>query len=80
MILETERLYLRKMTLEDAPFILQLVNDPSWLEYIGDKNVNSLKDAKQYIKDKILKQYEIHGFGFYLVSTKNEKLSVGLTG
>jgi len=80
MILETERLYLRKMTLEDAPFIFQLVNDPSWLEYIGDKNVNSLKDAKQYIEEKILKQYEIYGFGFYLVITKNENISIGLTG
>ena len=80
MILVTERLLLRKLTLTDAPFILKLVNDPSWLQYIGDKNVHSLKDAEQYILEKILNHYELHGFGFYLVVTKNNKTPIGITG
>ena len=58
MILETDRLTLRKLTLADAPFIYELVNSPNWLEYIGEKNVKNLKDAENYIQAKILNHYK----------------------
>ena len=80
MILQTERLTLRKLTLADAPFIYELVNSPNWLEYIGEKNVKNLKDAENYIQAKILNHYKKHGFGFYLAITKDTKQAVGLTG
>lgn len=80
MILETERLILRKLTLADAPFIFELVNSPNWLEYIGEKNVKTIEDAEKYIQVKMLDHYKKYGFGFYLAVTKNTKETLGLTG
>jgi hypothetical protein len=45
MVLESDRLRLRHLTLDDAPFILELVNEPSWLRFIGDRGVRTLEDA-----------------------------------
>ena len=49
-MLETERLIVRWLDTDDAAFILQLVNEPSWLKYIGDKRVRTLQDAENYIR------------------------------
>ncbi|MDT0552937.1 GNAT family N-acetyltransferase [Urechidicola vernalis] len=80
MILETDRLHILKFTLKDAPFIFELVNSPNWLKFIGDKNVKSLKDAEQYIQEKLLNQYKHFGFSFYLVRTKSKQKPIGMTG
>jgi len=63
----TERLILRDVTPADAPFILELMNDPGWLQNIGDRGVRSVEQAEAYIKDKIIKQYVKNGFGMYCV-------------
>ncbi|MBL6445334.1 GNAT family N-acetyltransferase [Fulvivirga sp. 29W222] len=78
-VLETERLTLFKLVLEDAPFILRIVNEPSWLQYIGDKKVRDLEGAEKYIEDGPLKSYKANGFGLYLVKLKNGT-PIGLCG
>jgi RimJ/RimL family protein N-acetyltransferase len=79
-ILETKLLILRKFTLADAPFILELVNTPTWLEFIGDKGVKNLEDAENYLKNGSLKSYEDNGFGFYLVAEKSTQKPIGMCG
>jgi ribosomal-protein-alanine N-acetyltransferase len=49
MILETDRLTIRRMSTDDAEFILGLLNQPSWLHFIGDRGVKTLDDARSYI-------------------------------
>ena len=71
-IIETERLILRKFTLHDAAFVLELLNTPTWLQFIGDRNVLSIEDAENYLKNGTLKSYQEHGFGFYAVIEKAE--------
>jgi len=80
MIFETDRLIIRKMTLTDAPFLLKLLNDPTWIQFIGDRNVNTIKDAENYIKEKMIASYQKNGFGFYVLATKDKNTSVGTTG
>lgn len=80
MILSTSRLTIRKLTVADAPFILQLVNDPAWLKFIGDKNIHGLSDAKEYILNGPIKSYEKLGFGLYLVQLKENHESIGICG
>jgi [ribosomal protein S5]-alanine N-acetyltransferase len=70
IILETERLILRKLTLDDAAFMVKLLNTPTWLQFIGDRNVHSIEDAENYLKNGTLKSYQEHGFGFYAVIEK----------
>ena len=78
-ILETQRLVLRRLNLDDAPFILELVNEPAWLEFIGDKNVHSLDDARKYILNGPIEMYARLGFGFYLVQLKQGS-AIGICG
>ncbi|HEU4710044.1 MAG TPA: GNAT family N-acetyltransferase [Pyrinomonadaceae bacterium] len=80
IVLETERLILRRLTVDDAPFILTLLNDPSFLRYIGDKNVRNLDDARNYILTGPVASYEKHGFGLYLVELKDSQAPIGLCG
>lgn len=79
-VLETERLHLRYQTLDDAPFILELVNDPAWLQFIGDRGVRTLDDARSYIAKGAIKSYERDGFGFYLVERKEDHTLLGMCG
>lgn len=75
-MIQTERLLLRKITLEDAPFIQQLVNTETWIKNIGDKDVNDLNSAQQFIQSWALDRYNLHGFGPYLVLLGNEPIGV----
>lgn len=79
-ILETERLTLRQFTAEDAPFILELVNEPSFIQNIGDRNVRSLADAVKYIEAGPVISYARNGFGLYLVQLKESGESIGMCG
>ena len=62
---ETERLIIRPMSTDDADLILELYNMPKFIKFIGDRNINSLSDAENYIKAKFLPQFEKSGFGNY---------------
>ena len=79
-VIETERLILRKFTVEDAPFILKLLNTDSWLRFIGDRNVHSVEEAKQFLLNGHIKSYETHGFGFYAVVIKVTDELIGMCG
>jgi RimJ/RimL family protein N-acetyltransferase len=79
-ILETERLTLRELTIDDAPFILELLNDPSFIKYIGDKGVKSVEEASQYILTGPIESYQQYGYGLYLVTLKTIDESIGVCG
>lgn len=79
-VLETERLILCKLTSEDAEFILELVNDPAWLQFIGDKDVHNLADAGNYILQGPVAMYSRCGFGLYLVKLKSNQARIGICG
>ncbi len=80
IVVQTERLILRKFTIEDAPFMLELLNMPSWLRFIGDRNVHSVEEAEQYLINGNIKNYLTYGFGFYLVEVKETGESIGMCG
>jgi RimJ/RimL family protein N-acetyltransferase len=78
--LETERLILRRLNVDDAPFILTLLNEPSLLRYIGDKKVRDLDGARQYILNGPVASYERNGFGLCLVELKESHTPIGICG
>jgi len=80
LVLETSRLILRRLTLDDAEFIFRLVNDPSWLRFIGDKNVHNLDDARRYLREGPLYMYERYGFGMYRVEERESASPTGMCG
>ncbi|AKK72556.1 GNAT family acetyltransferase [Chryseobacterium gallinarum] len=79
-IYETERLIIRPMSLEDKELIFRLYNSPKFIQYIGDRNIKSVEDAENYIKNRFLPQFEKLGFGNYLVMTKEGNEKIGGVG
>ena len=79
-IIETDRLALRCFTADDAAFIVELVNDPAWLQFIGDRGVRTLDDARAYITNGPVASYSRHGFGLYQVSRNSDGVALGLCG
>ena len=79
-ILETERLRLREIVIEDAEFIHGLLNEPSYLKYIGDKGVRTVEDAEQFIENVARKSYRDNGFGHYIVELKDNGTPIGTCG
>ncbi|MFK8038142.1 MAG: GNAT family N-acetyltransferase [Crocinitomicaceae bacterium] len=77
---ETERLLLKPTSKTDDKFIFELFNSPKWIEFIGDRNIKSVKDAEKYIIEKIIPQKENSGLGTYTVITKNENKKIGTCG
>ena len=80
MTLQTQRLLLRQFTVDDADFILTLLNEPSFLRYIGDKKVRNLDDARQYILNGPVATYERYGFGLCLIELRESKTPIGMCG
>ena len=79
-IIETERLTLCKLSTADAGFILDLLNQPSFIRYIGDRNVRTLEDAERYILNGPVASYERNGFGLYLTQLKESHIPIGMCG
>lgn len=69
-MIETARLSLREFTLADAPFVLRLLNEPSYLQNIGDRGVRTIEQAERFIEERFLSSYRTNGFGHWLVSDR----------
>lgn len=79
-MLETPRLALRELSPGDAEFIVRLLNEPSFIRYIGDRGVRTSADARTYILDGPVASYERYGFGLYLIELKSGRCPIGICG
>lgn len=79
-VLETNRLTLRHLSTDDAEFILEFLNEPSFLRFIGDKGVRTLEDAREYILNGPVAMYNRLGFGLYLTELKETGVPIGICG
>jgi hypothetical protein len=79
-VAETSRLQLRRFTGDDAAFVHALVNDPSWLAYIGDKGVRTLDDARRYLENGPMAMYGKMGFGLYAATLRETGTPIGMCG
>jgi broad specificity phosphatase PhoE len=79
-VIETERLLLRPLSPDDAWFILELVNDPSFIQNIGDRKVRSTVDARHYIRSRAMRTYERQGIGTHAVALRDSGVPIGVCG
>jgi len=80
IVCETARLRLRHLLDSDAPFILELLNEPDFIRNIGDREVRTLEDARRYIQHGPMVSYSQHGFGLFLVELRDSGKPVGICG
>ena len=79
-ILETERLRLRPLTVADAGFMLQLLNEPAYIQFITDRGVRTLEDAQAYLLKGPIESYKRFGLGVYLTELKETATPLGVCG
>ena len=77
---ETERLFLKATTIDDAAFLMELMNTPKWIANIGDRKIYSIEDAAAYISDKVLPQITTLGYGNFTVIRKSDFKKIGSVG
>lgn len=80
VIFETERLTIRELGLDDSAFIFELLNEPAFHRYIGDKGVRDRAGAEKYIREGPQASYAKHGHGLWLVKLKVDGIPVGICG
>lgn len=80
IICETDRLLIRHCTLDDAGFIIKLLNEPAFIENIADKGVRTVEDAIKYLQDGPIASYENFGFGLNIVERKDSATPIGMCG
>jgi RimJ/RimL family protein N-acetyltransferase len=79
-VFDTARLRLRQLALDDAGFILELVTDPLWLRFIGDRGVHDVESARRYLESGPLEMYRSQGFGLWLVERRADAAPIGICG
>lgn len=80
IVFETARQTLRWLSIDDSSFIVELLNDPAWFRFIGDRGVRNLEDARKYILSGPLSMIDQHGFGLYLAERKSDGTPLGICG
>ncbi len=78
--LETERLYLRRVTLDDADLMLAVWNDPAFVRNVGDRGIRTVEQARESMKSGALKLYEDYGYGPYSMVLKSDGCQIGICG
>jgi len=79
-VLETERLVLRWLTADDADFLVELMNDPDWLRFIGDRGIRTADDARRYVETGPARTIAERGFGMYAVELQETGEPIGICG
>lgn len=79
-VAETEQLLLREWLLSDASFVFELLNSAGWIKYIGNRNINQLSDAEEYITQRLQAGIDKNNFGFWCVVLKSTQLPIGMVG
>ena len=80
IVAETARLRVRHFTLEDAAFILRLLNEPTFIQNIVDKGVRTLDGARDYLRTGPIASYERNGFGLNCVELRDSRAPIGMCG
>jgi RimJ/RimL family protein N-acetyltransferase len=78
--LQTARLTLRRLDFDDAPFLVGLLNQPSFLANIGDRGVRNVEDAHRYLREGPMAMYEKFGFGLWHVARRSDGAPIGMCG
>ena len=62
----SKRLIIRPTSKQDAELVYELMNSPKFIKYVADRNIDSINDASNYIKVKMLPQLHLMGYSIYI--------------
>ena len=79
-MIETERLYIEKITENDGLFFLELINSPNWIQFIGDRGIVTQTEVLKYIEKSVFASYREKGYGPYKMVLKEDGIPIGVSG
>ncbi|MEM1338072.1 MAG: GNAT family N-acetyltransferase [Bacteroidota bacterium] len=79
-LFETKRLLLKPTLAEDAELIFEVFNTPKWIKYVGDRNIKTVENARDYITTKMLPQLKRLGYSNYTLVKKADNCKIGICG
>jgi RimJ/RimL family protein N-acetyltransferase len=77
---DTERLRLRRLTLDDAALMLSIWNDPAFVRYVADRGIRTLDAAREALREGVLPQYASYGYGPYRLALRGSREPIGICG
>jgi len=80
IIATTPRLVVRRLTTDDAPFMLAMLNDPDFIRHVADRGVRTVDEAVAYLERGALASYATHGHGLYAVVERGATEPIGMCG
>jgi [ribosomal protein S5]-alanine N-acetyltransferase len=80
VIFETAHLVAREITVDDAPFLFELMNTEGWLKFIGNRNIKTIEDAKNHMQQNYIPMYDRLGYGLWLIAAKDTGIAMGMCG
>jgi RimJ/RimL family protein N-acetyltransferase len=78
--METERLYLRPVTVDDAELMLAIWNDPAFIRNVADRGIRTMEEARAAIESGAQKLFEEYGYGPYSMALKSDGSMIGICG
>jgi [ribosomal protein S5]-alanine N-acetyltransferase len=79
-ILDTDRLRLSPVTVDDTELMLAVWNDPAFIRNVADRGIRTVEQAREAIEDGVQKLFENHGFGPCSMSLKSDGTQLGICG
>jgi [ribosomal protein S5]-alanine N-acetyltransferase len=70
----TDRLTLKRLAPNDNAFIFELLNTKGWIQFIGNRNIETMDDADKYIQ-KIMNNPNVV---YWVVQLKETRANIGL--
>ena len=78
--IDTERLELCRLTLDDAGLMLAIWNDPAFIRFVGDRGIRTIDEARVALEEGAFRLYAEHGIGPYRMTLKSDGCAVGICG
>jgi len=79
-LMETDRLRLRAVTIDDAELMLAVWNDPAFIHNVTDRGIRTLDQAREAIESGAQKLFDDYGYGPYCMSLKSDGSMIGICG
>jgi len=80
LVLNTPRLALRWFGADDAGTIVELLNDPAWKRFIGERNVHTDDEARAWIAERLVAPCWRQGFGLWAMERRSDGEVLGMCG
>ncbi len=79
-LMETERMRLRPVTVDDTELMLAVWNDPAFIRNVSDRGIRTIGQARAAIESGAQKLFEDCGYGPYCLSLKSDGTMIGICG